>query len=242
MSLIVLIFLSMLFIVVARSRQLMDNKSIAGLIQTFVRAYQYQDNQMLEFCYDKSTEEIKQDAQINFEKKFFLSVDADKVNVRGSEVLLKETGYSYVGVYLDFIMGNGKRLPYYEYYIIQKLKNGSYRVVTENDCPREVMDYFNANSGELKSGSLFQLYEDSEKNYVKLAPEYADTIYQRLLTVFDGMPDEMEDNLRFLSIIFLIAIVQLWLLYTWAYLVAGKKKKYTKQYLKNKIKGRKITK
>lgn len=187
-------------------------------MKSVVLAYQVQDNQALQACYGKNRESIEKNSEIDFEKKFYLSVEAEKINYHDSEILLKKSNYIYVGVSFDFTFKQGNALPYYAYYIAYEEKDKTYRMVTQSDCPRAVLDYFRLEKEDLQQTKLYQTYLKKDREYVKQYPEYATTAYENFTGLLTGLPSDMAQNLRFLGVIFLIAIVQMIILCLWAML------------------------
>lgn len=199
--------------------------SSAEIVETLVHAYQKQDDNTLQKCYGISAEELVKDEEISFEKKFFLSMEAKKIEINAVEELFVENDYMYMGVYFDFVEKGGNRVPYYEEILTKQVRNGQYQIVTKIDYPRVVIDQIEANSEKIQKSKIRMTYEEEEQKYAKDYPEYADGIHEKLTQLLKGMTVEMEVNLRFLGVIFLMAIVELWLLLIATYRLSKPKKK-----------------
>lgn len=182
--------------------------SPGNLVKAVVSGYQNQNNALLRYCYEKSTKQILKDREIQFQKKFYLSVDARAVKIQGVEKLFQRENYECMGVYFDFLRG-GKSIPFYEYYFVHKTEKGRYEALTSVECPRTLLDVFEKNKDKMQESSLYRKYMKQTKRFSSENPSISENIYGRFQDLLVGVPPEMKKNLKLVGDIFLMAIVEL---------------------------------
>lgn len=220
------------------SQQMPPATSPSQTARMVVKAYQNQDMIALETCYGKDIETLRKDREITFERKFYLAVGAKKIEIVDAEQLLQISDYAYVGVFFDFVKKSGEKIPYYDYFIVYTANDGSCKIMTVKDVPREVYDYFEENSGKASETELHESYLQREKEYIMAYPKSSDQIYGAFKSLINNIPHDMEKNIRFISIIFLIAIMQLWILLIWVYKERVNNRSEIKHKEKKKIRER----
>lgn len=178
------------------------------LVEAVVRGYQSQNNTLLEACYGKSRKQLRGDMEINFQKKFYLSVDAKAVNINKTEELFSMGNYYCMGVSFDFLLKDRKSLPYYEYYFVHKT-GGTYKVLTKLECPRALLDAFEEKKDNMQESALYREYEKQTVKFTSGNPASAEQIYGRFQELLEGPPAEMEKNLSLVCGVFLMAIAEL---------------------------------
>lgn len=190
--------------------RLVGYKSPKEVVEAVVHAYQDQSSVLLQSCYDKSAELLRKDREIDFQRKFYLSVGAKGVNMNGTEELFTVGNYFCIGVSFEFLLDSEKSIPYYEYYFVNKTGEGDYKIVTKLESPRALMDQFQERKAKLQEESpLYQKYKEDTDKFFAYNPSFADETYETFENLLDGAPIEMERNLRLLGVVFVMAIVEL---------------------------------
>lgn len=211
------------------------------LVEAVVRGYQSQNNTLLEACYGKSSKQLKGDKEIDFQKKFYLAVDAKGVNINKTEELLSMGDYYCMGVSFDFFLGGRKPLPYYEYYFVHKT-GSNYKVLTKLECPRALMDAFQEKKDNMQDSGLYRKYKKQTMDFTSGNPSSAEQIYGRFQDLLEGPPVEMEKNLRLVCSVFLMAIAELGIVCALIYLFRLRKRlRNSARPLSGKTRGRRLS-
>lgn len=215
-------------------------KSPKEVVEAVVYAYQDQNDLLLQSCYDKSAELLRKDREIDFQRKFYLSVEANGVNIKGAEELFTVGNYFCIGVSFEFLLDSKKSIPYYEYYFVNKTGEGDYKIVTKLECPRELMNQFQEKKAQLQEDSPFyRKYKEETEKFVASNPSFADETYKTFENLLEGAPIEMERNLQLLGVVFVMAIIELGALRALVYFTRMRRRHRQRLY---RIYGKKYTK
>lgn len=190
-----------------------EKKSRAeGFLKKVIEAYQEQEETELAMYYSLNSIE---GSTVAFESALFRSFRAEAVRVAGMECLHKENGYLYMGVSLLFTLKNGEEMPYYEYFLLYENEAKEYTMVPEEAYPLKIRKIIANNQEQWEVTELYLQYWEAANAYAASFPEYADTVYERLILLLNNIPEEMERNLRMAGVIFIMGIIQLSLLCLW---------------------------
>ena len=173
-------------------------------VETALNAYQKQKNDTLDACYTG-----KSNLELSFKKNFFLAAESEKIDIKGTEILFKYKGFTYVGVRFCFITGDGDRIPHYERFLVKETSKNSYQIVPEDTYSKTVSSYIRRNKTDIENARLYQSYLEDERSYARKNPTYADEIYGRLKLYLKDPFYLLKKELRMLGMVLAVAIIQL---------------------------------
>ncbi len=189
-----------------------DEKTAEKFLKEVIDAYQDQSTEKLAEYYGLN--DIEESA-VAFEQALFQSFEAKTVRVGEMEYLLEEGEYLYVGVELEFLLKDGNKIPYYEYFLLRKEDIDEYIAVPEGAYPIQIEKAISKNQERWQQTELYRDYQNAEKQYEENLPGHREEVYERLSMLLNNVFSEMENNLRMAGMIFIMGIVQLLMLCIW---------------------------
>lgn len=195
-------------------------------VEDLVKAYQNQDDEKLKEYHRMDIE----GTGAEFEKLFFASFKADSVKCEGVEILLGKNQYLYVGVKMTFLRGDKIQIPFYEYFLLLEEEQGVYQAIPGGSYPAGIERAIEREQSKWEKTKLYQDYLTEEKAFFQQSPQYAENLYDSFMVFLYGMPQEMKENLQWMGIIFVMAIVELVLV-----LVYSSKKRKRRRFFGRKV-------